>query len=60
MHPEELKPISNFDIENLNEIINESRFQIYAKDSQIDLSSGGVFFKGFNFFLKPFFVYFFQ
>lgn len=48
MHPEELKPISNLDIDNLNEVINESRFQVYAKDSQIDLSSGGVFFKGFS------------
>lgn len=48
LHPEELKPLSLLDTENLDELISETSFMIYQKDSQLDLTNGCVFFLGFE------------
>lgn len=48
LHPEELKPLSLLDTENLDELISETSFMIYQKDSQLDLTNGCVFFQGFG------------
>ena len=46
MYSEELKPLSTLDNDCLSELITDSSFKKYKKNTLIDLTSGGIFLRG--------------